>query len=70
MYVCVCNAIRETELREAARACPADADAEAVYASLGKTPQCRQCLEDAEDILLATRACPGFARFAPEFLPA
>lgn len=50
MYVCVCNAIRECEFRRAARLC--DGDAEAVYASLGKAPQCGQCLEDA-DILLA-----------------
>lgn len=70
MYVCVCNAIRETELREAASTCAIDAGAEEVYASLGKTPQCRQCLDDAEDVLLEARACPKFARFAPEFLPA
>lgn len=50
MYVCVCNAIRECEFRRAARLC--EGDAEAVYASLGKVPQCGQCLEDA-DMLLA-----------------
>jgi bacterioferritin-associated ferredoxin len=50
VYVCVCNAIRECEFRRAARLC--DGDAEAVYASLGKVPQCGQCLEDA-DMLLA-----------------
>jgi bacterioferritin-associated ferredoxin len=50
MYVCVCNAIRECEFRRAAR--QVEGDAEAVYASLGKTPQCGQCLEDA-DMLLA-----------------
>ena len=50
MYVCVCNAIRECEFRRAARLC--EGDAVAVYASLGKTPQCGQCLEDA-DMLLA-----------------
>jgi bacterioferritin-associated ferredoxin len=50
VYVCVCNAIRECEFRRAARLC--EGDAEAVYASLGKVPQCGQCLEDA-DMLLA-----------------
>ena len=50
MYVCVCNAIRECEFRRAARLC--EGDAEAVYASLGKVPQCGQCIEDA-DMLLA-----------------
>ncbi|AKH42520.1 bacterioferritin-associated ferredoxin [Altererythrobacter atlanticus] len=49
MYVCICNAIRECELRRAARA--TDGDADRVYETLGKRPQCRQCLDDAEDIL-------------------
>ena len=54
MYICICNAIRETDLREAARKVPGDADA--VYASLGKTPQCGQCLDDAALILIEERA--------------
>jgi bacterioferritin-associated ferredoxin len=53
MYVCVCNAIRECDFRRAARCVPGDA--EAVYASLGKTPRCRQCLEEANEILAAER---------------
>jgi bacterioferritin-associated ferredoxin len=53
MYVCICNAIRECELREAARKVPGDADA--VYAALGKTPQCGQCLDDAAMILIEER---------------
>ena len=53
MYVCICNAIRECELREAARKVPGDADA--VYASLGKTPQCGQCLDDAAMTLIEER---------------
>lgn len=53
MYVCVCNAIRECEFRVAARRCPGDA--EAVYASLGKVPQCAQCLEDADELLAEER---------------
>lgn len=54
MYICICNAIRESELREAARKVPGDADA--VYASLGKTPQCGQCLDEAAEILIEERA--------------
>lgn len=50
MYVCICNAIRETDLRSAARRCPGDA--ETVYAALGRTPQCRQCLDEAEEIIV------------------
>jgi bacterioferritin-associated ferredoxin len=53
MYVCICNAIRECELRKAARACAGDIDS--VYASLGKTPQCAQCLDEATDILIEER---------------
>ena len=53
MYVCICNAIRECELREAAHACPGDADA--VYESLGERPQCGQCLDEAAMILISER---------------
>jgi len=53
MYVCVCNAIRECDFRRAARCVPGDA--EAVYAALGKTPQCRQCLDEAGEMLLEER---------------
>jgi bacterioferritin-associated ferredoxin len=53
MYVCICNAIRETDLRCAARRCPGDADA--VYAALGKRPQCAQCLDEAAAILIEER---------------
>lgn len=53
MYICICNAIRETELRAAALRVPGDA--EAVYQSLGKTPQCRQCLDEANLIVAEAR---------------
>lgn len=53
MYACICNAIREADFRQAARRVPGDA--EAVYAALGKTPQCRQCLEDADRIVTEER---------------
>jgi Bacterioferritin-associated ferredoxin len=49
MYVCICNAIREKDLRTAARRC--GGNAEAVYASMGRAPQCRQCLDEADDII-------------------
>lgn len=49
MYVCICNAIRESDFRAAARAHP-ELGAEALYGSLGKQPQCRQCLEEADRI--------------------
>jgi bacterioferritin-associated ferredoxin len=54
VYVCICNAIRETDLRRAARAQPGCA--ETLYASLGRTPKCRQCLPDAARIIQDERA--------------
>jgi bacterioferritin-associated ferredoxin len=53
MYVCICNAIRECDLREAARG--HGGDAEAIYAAMGKRPNCRQCLDDAHDIMVEER---------------
>jgi bacterioferritin-associated ferredoxin len=54
MYICICNAIREKDLRSAALCC--SGDAEAVYNSLGRQPQCRQCLDEAGDILSEERS--------------
>ena len=54
MYVCICNAIREKDLRAAARCCRDGA--EGLYARLGRTPQCRQCLDEATEIVADERA--------------
>jgi bacterioferritin-associated ferredoxin len=53
MYTCICNAIRETDLRKAARS--SSGNAEAIYAKMGKMPNCGQCLCDAEKILQEER---------------
>lgn len=53
MYVCICNAIRETELRRVAR--NVAGDAEAAYAALGKRPNCGQCLQEADSVLFEER---------------
>ncbi|MGX7952811.1 (2Fe-2S)-binding protein [Tsuneonella sp. HG249] len=53
MYVCVCNAIRECELRRAALR--ASGGAEGVYEALGKRPNCGHCLDEAEDIIFEER---------------
>jgi len=53
MYICICNAIRECELRKAARR--TGGDAERVYAALGKRPECRQCLDDADALIFEER---------------
>ena len=54
MIVCVCNAIREDELRAAARRgapCPRTA-----YKSLGCEPQCGTCLPCAKEVIDEERA--------------
>jgi bacterioferritin-associated ferredoxin len=49
MIVCSCNAIREDEVRAAARrGCP---NPETAYAALGCEPQCRCCLSYAQELI-------------------
>jgi bacterioferritin-associated ferredoxin len=54
MVVCVCNAIREKDLREAARN-GADTPCSA-YAQYGRRPKCGQCVSFARTIIAAERA--------------
>lgn len=54
MYICICNAIRETDLRMAALV--SGGDAEATYRVLGKRPNCGQCLGKAGQIIDQERA--------------
>ena len=63
MYICICNAIRDCELRRAARSCRGDADA--VYESLGKRPMCGQCLDEAAEILIHERQCAQLPVLVP-----
>jgi bacterioferritin-associated ferredoxin len=54
MVVCICNAIRESDVRQAARSgasCPRSA-----YEALGRRPRCGQCLTFAREIIDAERA--------------
>ena len=53
MYVCVCNAIRENELRHAARR--EEGDVAAVYESIGCQVQCGMCVEEAAEIIVEER---------------
>jgi|TARA_Y100000815_G_scaffold33111_1_gene27642 bacterioferritin-associated ferredoxin len=64
VYVCICNAIRESDLRRVARHCPGDA--EACYAALGKTPNCGACLCEADEIVEEEREMA----FVPEHVAA
>ncbi len=54
MVVCVCNAIRECEVRQAAREgarCPTSA-----YKTMGRKPRCGQCFSFAREIIHAEAA--------------
>jgi bacterioferritin-associated ferredoxin len=54
MVVCVCNALRETDVRKATRngaSCPTSA-----YANLGCRPKCGQCFPIAREVIAAERA--------------
>ena len=54
MIVCVCNAIREREVRQAARdgaSCPTSA-----YRACGRRPRCGQCFSFAREIIAAERS--------------
>jgi bacterioferritin-associated ferredoxin len=55
MFICICNAIRESDLRSAARR--REGDAESLYQTLGHQPRCRQCLTTAQQIVAAERNC-------------
>jgi bacterioferritin-associated ferredoxin len=49
MVVCICNCIREKDVRNAARngaTCPRSA-----YAKMGRRPRCGQCIAFAREII-------------------
>jgi bacterioferritin-associated ferredoxin len=54
MIVCICNAIRETEVREAAR--NGAACANSAYRQLGRKARCGQCIPFAREIIATERA--------------
>ena len=54
MYICICNAIKVSELCAAAVAEPGTP--EELYIKLGREPMCRQCLDEAEMIVANARA--------------
>lgn len=49
MVVCVCNAIRERDVRQAAR--DGATSACAAYRALGRQPKCGQCIPFARTII-------------------
>lgn len=63
MYICICNAIKESDLRAVALASPGTA--EELYIELGREPMCRQCLDEAECIVADTRAAANVPACLP-----
>jgi bacterioferritin-associated ferredoxin len=54
MVVCVCNALKERDVREAARSgCQ---NPLAAYAAFGRKPQCGQCIPFARALIAEERA--------------
>jgi len=54
MIVCVCNAIRESDVRQAAlegASCPSSA-----YGRFGRKPRCGQCFSFARQVIAAAQA--------------
>lgn len=54
MIICVCNALREADVRAKARHCGGSVGS--VYRHLGCKPQCCQCLPFARDVIRDERA--------------
>ncbi len=50
MIVCVCNALRENQVRDAARATQSNC-AITAFARLGCKPKCGQCLPFAREVV-------------------
>ncbi|MCY4231971.1 MAG: (2Fe-2S)-binding protein [Alphaproteobacteria bacterium] len=57
MYVCICNAYRDAEIREAART--GVRSAHKAYAALGGGPRCGRCLPDAQDLIDREHGAPA-----------
>jgi bacterioferritin-associated ferredoxin len=54
MYVCICNALRDRELKAAA-ADPSIKSAACVFKRCDAKPKCGRCLPDVADMIAATR---------------
>lgn len=57
MIVCICNAIREHDIRQAAQ--DGMTDVEEIYAQLGHKPNCCQCLPYAREIVREECSVPA-----------
>jgi bacterioferritin-associated ferredoxin len=60
MYVCICNAITDRQIRRAAKA--GVSDLWQLQAELGVATQCGSCEEEASSIIRETKATQGFSQ--------
>lgn len=60
MYVCLCNGIREAEVKRLAR--NGATTAASVYKSLGCEPNCATCTEFLQDMIDDVRTAAGSAK--------
>ena len=68
MYICVCNAVKEQDVRDLARQFPGDS-VEQLYARLGIEVDCGSCLSFADCVVDEARADAGqTAIFRPSSL--
>lgn len=56
MYVCICNAYRDAEIREVARM--GARSARKAYAALGGEPRCGRCLPVAQELIDREHGAP------------
>lgn len=63
MYVCICNALKDRELSEAANDARNVAE---VFRRCGRRPQCGKCLPDVAQIIEDGRAAENPAPIAAE----
>jgi len=57
MFVCLCNAIKESEVRDLARSGAKTANC--VYESLGCEPHCETCTEFLQSVIDAEATAPA-----------
>ncbi|MEZ5894548.1 MAG: (2Fe-2S)-binding protein [Parvularculaceae bacterium] len=58
MYVCICNALKDSQLADAAHGARTVAD---VFRRCGKRPQCGKCLHDVAQMIETAREEDGAA---------
>jgi bacterioferritin-associated ferredoxin len=64
MYICLCNALTERQVRQAAASCN-DGSPLGVYRACGTQPRCGKCVPMVKDILRNLSGEPIHAAAAP-----